>query len=95
MFLGLLLGGGRTGYSVSTCSDRVFCSGYGYRNFVDINDVRNSVPEGYILRLVIYVKGPHDGAVLLSSHADIDHDVYEIGKLCLKFIFNFSTSNLF
>lgn len=73
-FLGLVLVTKCGYYSISD---------YDYRHFVKISDIKNSQPDGYILRIVFYIQGARDGNVLLatSDHPNYERDyVYEFGK---------------
>lgn len=57
---------------------------YDYKFFVKISDIKNSQPDGYILRIVLYIQGARDGNILLatSDHPNFERDfVYEFGKL--------------
>lgn len=59
-------------------------STYDYKNFIKISDIKNSQPDGYILRIVLYIQGARDGNILLSTsdHPNFERDfVYEFGKL--------------
>lgn len=58
-------------------------SDYDYKQFVKISDIKNSQPDGYILRIILYIQGARDGNVLLSTsdHPNYERDfVYEFGK---------------
>lgn len=58
-------------------------SDYDYRHFVKISDIKGSQPDGYILRIIIYIQGARDGNILLatSDHPNYERDfVYEFGK---------------
>lgn len=55
-------------------------SNYDYKQFVKISDIKNSQPDGYILRIVLYIQGARDGNILLSTsdHPNFERDfVYE------------------
>lgn len=65
-------------------------SDYEYRHFVKLSDIKNSQPDGYILRIIIYIQGARDGNILLatSDHPNYERDfVYEIGKYWQSFLF--------
>lgn len=58
-------------------------SDYDYKQFIKISDIKNASPDGYILRIVLYIQGARDGNVLLatSDHPNYERDfVYEFGK---------------
>lgn len=76
------------GYQINTCTEKMNCNGYHYAPFAKLSGIRNSQPEGYKVRMGLYVQGPHDGHILLSSSPNTD-SVYEIGKFCLKVKFHF------
>lgn len=75
-------------YDLDTCNKNVYCNGYNYKRFVKVSDIRHSRPRGFKLRMVVYVQGPHDGHILLSSSDNNQDSVYEIGKFCLKVKFH-------
>lgn len=57
-------------------------SDYDYTKFVKLSDIRNSQPDGYIARIVVYLLGARDAHILLSTtdHPNFDRDyVYEFG----------------
>lgn len=57
---------------------------YDYNKFVKLSDIRNSNPDGYIARIVVYIVGPRDAHILLATtdHPNFDRDsVYEFGEL--------------
>lgn len=54
-----------------------------YKVFIKTSDIKNSSPEGFSLRIVLYIQGARDGHILLSpvSNPNYERDfVYEIGK---------------
>lgn len=54
-----------------------------YKKFIKISDIRNSQPDGYIVRIVLYILGPRDAHVLLTTndHPNYERDyVYEFGE---------------
>lgn len=56
---------------------------YDYKDFIKINSIKNSQPDGYILRIVLFIQGERDANVLLalSDHPNYERDtVYEFGK---------------
>lgn len=69
-------------------------SDYDYKNFIKISDIKNSQPDGFILRIILYIQGARDGNILLatSDHPNFERDfVYEFGKfLYLVYIWWFS-----
>lgn len=61
---------------------------YDYKDYIKISDIRNSQPDNYILRIVLFIQGGRDANILLttSDHPNFERDfVYEIGKLHTKF----------
>lgn len=55
-----------------------------YQHFIKISDIKNSSPEGYALRIILYIQGARDGHILLSpvSNPNFERDfVYEFGKI--------------
>ncbi|XP_031619784.1 uncharacterized protein LOC116338571 [Contarinia nasturtii] len=56
-------------------------SDYDYRHYVKISDIKQSQPDGYILRIILYIQGARDANILLttSDHPNFERDfVYEI-----------------
>lgn len=54
-----------------------------YKKFVKLSDIRDSQPDGYIVRIVVYILGPRDAHILLTTndHPNYERDyVYEFGK---------------
>lgn len=59
-------------------------SEYDYQDFTKLSDIKNSAPDGYILRIVLYIQGSRDANIILttSNHPNFERDfVYEFGKL--------------
>lgn len=56
---------------------------YEYKNFTRLSDIANASPDGYILRLPIYVQGKRDSLIKFSARKNPapNADVYEIGML--------------
>lgn len=56
---------------------------YQYKNFTRLSDISDVSPDGYILRLPIYVQGRRDSLIKLSARKNPapNADVYEIGML--------------
>lgn len=58
-------------------------SDYDYKKFVKLSDIRNSQPDGYIARIVVYIQGARDAHVLFATndHPNYERDyVYEFGE---------------
>lgn len=67
-----------------------------YKNFVKISDIKNSQPDGFILRIILYIQGARDGHILLatSNHPNFERDfVYEFGKF--NFRHNFQVAKIY
>lgn len=66
-------------------------SDYDYKQFVKISDIKNSQPDGYIIRIILYIQGARDGNVLLSTsdHPNFEKDfVYEFGNTAFNIVFD-------
>lgn len=58
-------------------------SDYDYKKFIKLSDIQNSQPDGYIVRIVLYIQGARDAHVLLATtdHPNYERDfVYEFGE---------------
>lgn len=56
---------------------------YDYKHFVKLSDIKNSQPDGFILRIILYIQGARDGNIILatSDHPNFERDyLYEFGK---------------
>lgn len=56
---------------------------YNYTHFVDLNSIKDAQPTGYYARVPIYVIGPRDGHIFLSTTNKPNRDkdfAYEFGK---------------
>lgn len=56
---------------------------YDYRDYVKVSDIANSQPDGYILRIVLFIQAERDANILLttSNPPNFERDfVYEIGE---------------
>lgn len=54
---------------------------YDYKDYIKTSDIANSQPDGYILRLVLFIQGGRDANILLttSNQPNFERDfVYEI-----------------
>lgn len=66
-------------------------SDYDYKGYIKISDIKNSQPDGYILRLVLFIQGARDANILLttSNQPNFDRDfVYEISESHINFHFS-------
>lgn len=62
-----------------------------YSTPVKLDSIKNSQPDGYVVRIPVLVKGVRDAHILLQSGNSANpKDGYEIGKIIL-FSFTFST----
>lgn len=60
---------------------------YNYTHFVELSSLKDAQPTGYWVRVPVYVIGPRDGHIILSTtdHPNRSVDfVYEIRKLYNK-----------
>lgn len=56
---------------------------YNYTHFVDLSTLKDAQPTGYLVRVPVYVIGPRDGHIILSTTNTPDREkdfVYEFGK---------------
>lgn len=56
-----------------------------YKQFHKLSDIKDSQPDGYLVKLPLYVSGARDAHILLSPTDKPDWDadnVYEIGERC-------------
>lgn len=54
-----------------------------YKQFHKLSDIKDSQPEGYLVKLPLYVFGPRDAHIVLSQTDKPNWEtdsVYEIGK---------------
>ena len=54
-----------------------------YKNFIPVSDIKDGQPEGYLVRLQLYVHGPRDSHVLLAGNKNTkldSDDHYEFSK---------------
>lgn len=61
---------------------------YDYKDYVKLSDIKNSQPDGYILRILLFIQGGRDANILLttSTQPDWNRDlVYEIGESRINF----------
>lgn len=57
---------------------------YDYKKFIKIGDINHSQPDGYVVRMILYLMGERDAHVLLTmnDHPDFERElVYEFGKV--------------
>lgn len=71
-------------YARDTCTDHQTYSSHYYSNFLPVSDFRNFQAKCVKMRLVVFMKGPQDGYVLLSSSPNLEDPNIEIGKFCVK-----------
>lgn len=55
---------------------------YNYTHFVDLNNIKDAQPTGYYARVPVYVIGPRDGHIILSTTNTPNRDTDVVYEFC-------------